>query len=73
MDVFTVAGELLGDVRLTAGQLGQLRALNYRLLLESPPRGGEPSRGDEADLRARIATEIMQMLSPDQLAQVKQP
>ena len=34
MDAFSIAAELLGDIELSSGQLGQLRALDYRLLLE---------------------------------------
>ena len=72
MDVFTVAEEMLGDLHLTAGQLGQLRALNYRLLLESRPREIALEPGAEEDLRTRIAAEIMKMLSPEQRAQLRQ-
>jgi hypothetical protein len=87
MDVFTVAGELLGDLKLSSGQLGQLRALDYRLLLESLPSGGEPPGGlgtpaparedfpsavpDEQDaLRRVIVDEILQILTPEQHAQL---
>ena len=52
MDVFAVASDLLGDLRLNSEQLGQLRALEYRLLLESVPRPGRSpaSGGETADL-----------------------
>lgn len=85
MDVFAVAAELLGGIKLTSGQLGQLRALEYRLLLESvrdpvrspgpedtpagrsgDERGAEPT-GDPA-LRAEIEAEILEMLNPEQRA-----
>ena len=71
MDVLTVAAELLGDIRLTPGQLGQLRALDYRLLLESLPRDPAPPPGEKADaLRAHIVEEIRRMLTPEQRAQL---
>jgi hypothetical protein len=70
MDVFTVAAELLGDLQLTSGQLGQLRALEYRLLLESLRRDHAPSREEEVDLRAEVVDEIVQMLTPDQRARL---
>lgn len=87
MDVFAVAAELLGEMRLTSGQLGQLRALEYRLLLESvrdpvqspgpegtpagipdDERGAEPA--PDPALRAEIEAEILEMLSPDQRAEL---
>jgi hypothetical protein len=84
MDVFIIATELLGKLELTSGQLGQLRALEYRLLLESlPPRRGASKSAVEADpgsvpeneaaLRARVVEEIMQMLTPEQRAQLSPP
>jgi hypothetical protein len=73
MDVFTVAAELLGDLHLTSGQLGQLRALDYRLLLESLPEDTAPSAREQDALRALIVAEIMQMLTPDQRAQLGLP
>ena len=59
MDVFTLAAEILGDVRLTSGQLGQLRALEYRLLVESLRETAPPSR-------TQLVDEILEMLTPDQ-------
>lgn len=70
MDVFTVAAELLGDMHLTSGQLGQLRALEYRLLLESVPRDMALLPQEEDARRALVVEEIMQMLTPDQRAQL---
>lgn len=87
MDVFTIAAELLGDLKLTSGQLGQLRALEYRLLLESvrgpgkvPGTGAgradvtedEPAVSPERDivLRTRIEAEILEMLTPEQRAEL---
>lgn len=86
MDVFTIAAELLGDLKLTSGQLGQLRALEYRLLLESVRRPGrfpgsagstadamdEPAARLERDvvLRAQIVAEILEMLTPEQRAEL---
>ena len=55
MDVFTLAAEILGDVRLTSGQLGQLRALEYRLLVESLRETAPPSR-------TQLVDEILEML-----------
>ena len=59
MDVFTLAAEILGDVQLTSGQLGQLRALEYRLLVESLRETAPPSR-------TQLVNEILEMLTPDQ-------
>lgn len=73
MNVFTVAEELLGDIHLTSGQLGQLRALEYRLLLESVPRNAALSPAEEEGLRALVVEEILQMLTPDQRAQLNHP
>ena len=71
MHVFAAAEELLGDIPLTAGELGQLRAPEYRFLPD--PGSREPaslSPREEADLRARIVEEIMQVLTPEQRARV---
>ena len=70
MDVLNVAAELLGSIHLTSGQLGQLRALDYRLLLEASPRGAAPLPRDEDALRAYVVEEILQMLTPEQRAQL---
>lgn len=70
MDVFIVAEELLGDMHLTSGQLGQLRALNYRLLLKTVPRETPLLPPEEEALRALVVEEILQMLTPDQRAQL---
>ena len=59
MDVFTLAAEILGDVRLTSGQLGQLRALEYRLLVESLRETAPPAR-------TQLVNEILVLLTPDQ-------
>jgi hypothetical protein len=70
MDAFSIAKELLGDMKLTSGQLGQLRALDYRLLLERqrlterpPPRPPQEAGGA---LAPDSATEVDP--SPAQLA-----
>lgn len=68
MHVFAAAEELLGDIPLTAGQL---RGREYRFLPD--PGSREPaslSPREEADLRARIVEEIMQVLTPEQRARV---
>ena len=71
MDVFAVAEELLGGIALTSGQLGQIRALDYRLLLESVPRSGQPSMEEEEISRALVVTEIIRMLTPEQRAKLE--
>ena len=52
MDAFTIAAELLGHIELSSGQLGQLRALDYRLLLEferlAKSRPTRPAEGGTA-------------------------
>lgn len=86
MDVFTVAAEIFGDLKLTSGQLGQLRALEYRLLLDSAGAGGKRAvagataqdtadepvawRVRDASARAMISAEILEMLTPEQRAEL---
>jgi hypothetical protein len=53
MDAFSIAAELLGHIELSSGQLGQLRALDYRLLLEvdrlAKSRPARPAAGGAAE------------------------
>jgi hypothetical protein len=69
MDPFTMAHRLLGDERLTPGQLAELRALNTRYFsrLAALSGGGrEAGAGDMAALHASIAADIRLMLTPEQ-------
>jgi hypothetical protein len=81
MDAFSIAAEMLGDLRLTSGQLGQLRALDYRLLIEIDRLSGlrrledatsetssafEPTPNETAALREMIVGDILEMLTPEQ-------
>ena len=73
-DPFTIAKQLLGDVRLTAGQLAQLRALNtkYFSALYALEHGDSEKRAasekELATLRRAIESDIRDMLTPEQRA-----
>lgn len=64
-----MAHRLLGDERLTPGQLAELRALNTRYFSRLAALfrgGGEAGAGDMAALHASIAADIRLMLTPEQ-------
>lgn len=68
MNPFTLAERLLDGIRLTPGQLAQLRAINtkYYTALASLERDpGAAGRGP-ADLQLLIAADIREMLTDDQ-------
>jgi len=52
MDVFSIASEVLGDLQLSSGQLGQLRALDYRLLLDRRQSRDSEAGGDDRGVPA---------------------
>jgi hypothetical protein len=81
LDAFSIATEVLGDLKLTSGQLGQLRALDYRLLLElhrlseraqarMPPPGKTPVQvpGTAAGATPEEIAALREMLVADILA-----
>ena len=74
MNALSIASELLGNLELSPGQLAQLRALDrkyaqriYTLMHESEAGTRELSDAETADLDARLTTDILGMLTPEQL------
>ena len=68
LNPFALAERLLDGIRLTPGQLAQLRAINakYYTALASPERDpGAAGRGP-ADLQLLVAADIREMLTDDQ-------
>jgi Spy/CpxP family protein refolding chaperone len=71
MNALRMAERMLGSMELTPDQLAQLHALNrkyaqraYTLLHE---RGAsELTEAEEAELRARLRSDILAMLTPEQ-------
>jgi hypothetical protein len=85
MNAYSVAAELLGDVELSAGQLSQLRAIDYRYHLEihrrlherarigrRAPSDPSPELGPEdiAVLRDMLVAAIHELLTPAQRARL---
>jgi hypothetical protein len=71
MDPFTMAELLLGDTKLTPGQLAQLRAINTKYFTELyalQQKAGAEGTADQAALEAVIAQDIRDMLTEDQRA-----
>jgi Spy/CpxP family protein refolding chaperone len=74
MNALTTAAEILGDIELSPGQLAQLRALNrkyaqrvYALLHPSEATRREELTGSEAaDLEAKLRSDILALLTPEQ-------
>jgi len=93
MNAFTVAAEMLGDMRLSPGQLAQLRAIDakyqqrlFTLLNRDDTDAdatGSPASLDgtrsertlndreRSDLEAVIRSDILDMLTPEQLSAVR--
>jgi hypothetical protein len=71
MDPFTMAELLLGDTKLTPGQLAQLRAINTKYFTELSAlqqKAGAEDTADLAALGAVIAQDIRDILTEDQRA-----
>jgi hypothetical protein len=69
MDPFTMAELLLGDTKLTPGQVAQLRAINTKYFTELyalQQTAGAEDAADQAALEAVIAQDIRDMLTEDQ-------
>jgi hypothetical protein len=79
MDAFTVAAELIPGIALDAGQLAQLRAINYRhytrlfALTRTPaadaastPPPRRPTEREASELRAILVEDILALLTPAQ-------
>ena len=76
MDVFSLAAEMLGGIRLTPGQLSHLQAINTRhqLRVSDLLRGTEGgdlerplSHDEEAALHAHLVSDLREILTPEQL------
>ena len=65
---YTLAERLLADVRLTPGQLAQLRAISakYYTSLASIDQGASGAMPGAAELVSRIAADVRQMLTDEQ-------
>ncbi|MDQ3697343.1 MAG: hypothetical protein M3373_04875 [Gemmatimonadota bacterium] len=82
MDFFAVAAEVLGDIKLSSGQLAQLRAIDrkyqqrlYTLLHDSGVAGTpsdsmggarDPTAEEAAELRAMIESDIREIVATKQ-------
>jgi hypothetical protein len=76
VDVFSLAAEMLGGIRLTPGQLSHLQAINTRhqLRVSDLLRGterGDPERPlshqEEAALHAQLVSDLREILTREQL------
>lgn len=61
MNALTEAARMLGDMELSPGQLAQLRALDRKYAQQR-----FEGRRSEADLLARLRSDILAMLTPEQ-------
>lgn len=71
MDAYAVAGEILGDLALSPGQVAQLRAIDHehqQRLCALVHGGREPSAAERAELRALLASAVRGILTPEQRA-----
>jgi hypothetical protein len=74
MGAYAVGERMLGDLRLTVGQLAQLRAIDAKYqqslfrLLDGAQRRPTNEEGEELDTVA--ARDILDMLTPDQRLQI---
>jgi Spy/CpxP family protein refolding chaperone len=83
MNALTMAARMLGNMELTSGQMAQLHALNrkyaqqvYTMLHDSgggsAPLRRELTEAEEAELNARLRSDILGMLTPEQRRVVPQ-
>jgi Spy/CpxP family protein refolding chaperone len=79
MNALTVAAQMLGELELTPGQLAQLHALNrkygqrvYALMYDAAPVARELTEAEIAELRAMLASDILAMLTPEQVRELEQ-
>ena len=69
MNAYAMAAQLLGDVELSVGQLAQLRAIDVKYqqrLFTLLHRDDAPPVEEMAELRAMIAADLLEMLTPEQ-------
>ena len=78
MNPYEIAAEMLGDVTLSSWQVAELRAIDrkyqqrlFTLLHRGGDRAGPGAEGavtaeEAAELRHRVVTDILAMLTPEQ-------